>query len=341
VSASTERLARADWRDRFEAWVRRRAQAPTPGWRIVAAKEFADHVSSARFLVLLVILGLAAATTVFAASGGIRDAASQASGTPALFLRLFTIGSDQVPPFFALVGFLAPLLGIAFGFDAINGERAEGTLPRLLAQPIHRDDVVNGKFAAGLAVIALILTALTLLVAGLGIIRLGVVPTAIDAARMAVWLVVSLVYVGFWLAFATLCSVLVRRAATSALLCLGTWLALTLFGALLVSLVANLLAPLGADPSIDEALRNARLEETLSRLSPTVLYQEATVVLLNPGVRTIGVVLPEQLDRAVASLLPLEQSILLIWPHVVALVALMVVSFAAAYISFMRQEVRA
>jgi ABC-2 type transport system permease protein len=340
VSASTE-MGWRRWRSRFDEFARRKPATPQAGWRIIAAKEFADHVSSARFLVLLVILGLAAATSVFAASSGIREAASQASGTPALFLRLFTIGTDQIPAFFALVGFLAPLLGIAFGFDAINGERAEGTLPRLLAQPIHRDDVVNGKFAAGLGVIAIMLTALTVLVGGLGIVRLGVVPTPTDVARMAVWLVVSVVYVGFWLAFATLCSVLVRRAATSALLALGTWLALTLFGALLVSIVANALAPVGPDPTVAEALRNARLEETLSRLSPTVLYQESTVVLLNPGVRTIGVVLPEQLDRAVASLLPLEQSILLIWPQVVALVALMVVAFAVAYISFMRQEVRA
>jgi ABC-2 type transport system permease protein len=39
--------------------------------------------------------------------------------------------------------------------------------------------------------------------------------------------------------------------------------------------------------------------------------------------------------------LSFDQSLLLIWPHVVALVALMAVCFAAAYIWFMRQEVRA
>ena len=43
------------------------------------------------------------------------------------------------------------LFQIAFGFDDISGERSEGTLPRLVSQPIYRDDVINGKFAAGLA----------------------------------------------------------------------------------------------------------------------------------------------------------------------------------------------
>jgi ABC-2 type transport system permease protein len=340
VTATTESppapTRRRRWLDDLRA---RRRDRATPGWQVVAAKEFADHVSSARFVVLLVILGLAAATTVYAASAGIRDAAPDASGTPALFLKLFTIGADQVPAFFSLVGFLAPLLGIAFGFDAVNGERAEGTLPRLLAQPIHRDDVINGKFAAGLAVIGVMLTALTLIVAGLGIVRLGLVPSPTDVARMAVWLVVTLVYVAFWLAFATLCSVLVRRAATSALIALGTWLALALFGTLLVSLVAAFFAPAGTDPA--QALASARAEENLARLSPITLYQEATIVLLDPGVRSVGVLLQSQLDRAVASLLPLEQSILLVWPQVVALVALTVVAFALAYVNFMRQEVRA
>jgi ABC-2 type transport system permease protein len=41
-----------------------------------------------------------------------------------------------------------PLLGIAFGFDAINNERAERTLPRLLPQPIWRDDYQRQSLGA-------------------------------------------------------------------------------------------------------------------------------------------------------------------------------------------------
>ena len=58
--------------------------------------------------------------------------------------------------------------------DAINGERAQGTLPRLLSQPIHRDDVINGKFVAGLALIGLSVNAVMLVVAGIGLVRLGI-----------------------------------------------------------------------------------------------------------------------------------------------------------------------
>src|SRR5687767_8041500 len=74
------------------------------GWRVVAAKELADHLLSVRFLVLLVLVGLAAAGSVYAAAGGIRDVAPEASETPALFLRLFTFAPEdqRVPSFLSM-----------------------------------------------------------------------------------------------------------------------------------------------------------------------------------------------------------------------------------------------
>lgn len=317
----------------------------TGGWRAVAGKELADAVTSVRFLVLLAILGLAAVAPVYFASGDIRDQAERASEAKAVFLALFTLGHDPVPSFVGLVGFLAPLLGIAFGFDAVNGERSQGTLPRLLAQPIHRDDVINGKFAAGLLVIGAVVLAMTALVAGIGLLRLGLVPTVAEVERLLAWLVLTIVYIGLWLAFATLCSVLTRRAATSALIAIGVWLALTLFGTLLADLVAGAVAPLpAANPSIDEQIAHAQAVQLLSAISPNAVYQQATSVLLNPGITALSVSGAGQLiqlAQQIPTLLSLEQSLLLAWPYVVGLVALMVASFAGAYVAFLRQEVRA
>src|SRR5690606_40188536 len=53
---------------------------PVSGWRVVAAKELADHLLSGRFIVLMAVLGIATAAAVFAASGGIRDVAPSAQG---------------------------------------------------------------------------------------------------------------------------------------------------------------------------------------------------------------------------------------------------------------------
>jgi ABC-2 type transport system permease protein len=321
-------------------WLRERG----PGWAVVMAKELAEGLTSLRFFILLILLAFAAAGPVYAAAGAIREEAEAASGAAALFLALFTIGADPVPAFVPMVGFLAPLLGIAFGFDAINGERAQGTLPRLLSHPIHRDDVINGKFAAGLAMIGVAVAAMVLLVAGIGMLRLGIAPSLAEVARLAVWLVVTIVYIGLWLAFATLCSVIFRRAATSALVALGVWLALSIFGVLLARLVAGFLDPSGATGAATDQLAHAQLEQQLSAISPGTLYGQATTALLNPSATAVtvpGLAQLIQLSQQVPTQLSLEQSLLVAWPQIVILVALTVICFAAAYVAFLRQEVRA
>ncbi len=313
---------------------------PVSGWRVVAAKELADHLLSGRFIVLMAVLGIATAAAVFAASGGIRDVAPSAQGITALFLKLFTVTADPVPfPLIVFVGFLAPLLGIMFGFDAVNGERSQGTLPRLLSQPIHRDEVILGKFVAGLSVVAIMLASLVLFVSGIGIFRLGVVPSAAEVTRLFVWLLLAVVYVGFWQALATLTSVLTRRASTSALIPVGVWLVLALFGSFIFSAVAGIISPRDGTAAAEVAY--LRTQQTVSQISPITLFQQGSTVLLDPEVRTVGLVTLEQVDRAIVSELNLAQSLGVIWPQLVVLVAMTAVMYALAYIAFMRQEVRA
>jgi len=323
------------------------SRPPRWGWTIVARKELADHLTGARSLILLIALGLAAAIPVYFASGRIRDAATAASGAPAVFLALFTLGSTDVPILRvdAFVGIVAPLLGIAFGFDAVNKERSERTLPRLLAQPIHRDDVINGKFAAGLAMISIALVAMTLLVSGFGLFRLGIVPTSGEVVRIGVWVAITILYVAFWLALGTLLSVVFRRAATAALTGFSLWLIVTIFGSLITSLIGGIVASTSAATTVDAALQAAQTQQLIDRLLPSTLYTEAATVVLDPSVTQLSVPLTAgQLDQAqqqIPTLLSLDQSLLLAWPQLVALVGLTVVFFAVAYIRFLRQEVRA
>jgi len=308
----------------------------------VARKELTDHLLSVWFLALLFILGLAAVATVYGAATGLRDAAQDASASGvSVFLRLFTVNADPIPfSFMSFLSFLLPVFGIVYGFDSISGERSRGTLPRLVSQPIHRDDVINGKFVAGLAVIGVILTVVMMVVSGVGIVALGVVPEVSDLFRLLTWLVGSILYVGVWLALAMLASVAFRNAATSAIVTIGIWLALTIFGGLLFTLVANVISPIdAADPAT--GLANARTELAVSRLSPVTLYDDSSTALLVPEARTLGFVTLEQIDRAIVSELSFTQSVLLVWPQLVAMVAITVLLFAIAYVKFMRQEVRA
>jgi ABC-2 type transport system permease protein len=315
------------------------------GWRVIAGKELADHLLSVRLLLLVGILGAIGVLTIYAASSYIRDLADDIEGPAGIVLALFTIAPPttattfEPPAFVSWIGLLGPLLGIAFGFDAISSERAEGTLARLVSQPIHRDDVINGKFVAGLSVVGLVVGLIALLVLGVAMFRLAVVPTVDDVLRLLAWFVATVVYIGFWLALATLCSVVFRRAATSALVVIGIWLVLAFFYQFIADVVAGMTAP-----AIEDLAANVSRTQDLMRLAPGTLYQETTAALLNPSVRTVDDLSSLMLQfepRAVASILPFGQSALIIWPQIVALVAATAMCFGLAYVVFMRQEIRA
>jgi ABC-2 type transport system permease protein len=130
-----------------------------------------------------------------------------------------------------------------------------------------------------------------------------------------------------------------KRASTSAMIPLGIWLVLTLFGSFIFGAIASVLSPRDGSEAAEVAY--LQTQQTVSQLSPVTLFQQVSSVLLDPEVRTVGLVTVEQVDRAIVSELNLTQSLAVVWPQIAILVALTAVMFAAAYISFMRDEVRA
>src|SRR5437763_3365100 len=144
-----------------------------PGLLPVFRKELADHFSSKRFVILFLLVMISGIGAAYVAAQSIREELRTANSTASVFLLLFTASNGNLPSFVSFIGFLGPLVGLALGFDAINGEQARGTLSRLLAQPIYRDSVINGKFLAGLATIGVMLVCITLLATGLGIPLVG------------------------------------------------------------------------------------------------------------------------------------------------------------------------
>jgi len=316
----------------------RREGSPWTGMWAVVRKELADYLTSARMLILELITVLTAAGTVWVATGQLRETVSQ---DRFLFLRLFTTGQDPLPALIGFLVFLVPIIAIALSFDAVNGELNGRTMSRLLAQPIYRDALLFGKFLAGLATLALVLAMIWLLICGMGILRLGVPPGGEETARILWFLVLTVAYGAVWLAVGLLCSILFRQPATAALLGLAVWLFFTVFWGMVAGMLAQAIRPVRIGlPS--ELLAQAELEQALSRISPNTLYLEATMPLLNPQVRALGFVLPSQLSGAILGApLPLGESIMLGWPHMVGLIAASLLLFAGGYVLFQRREVRA
>lgn len=316
---------------------RKREGSPWTGLGIVVAKEAADHLTGARMRVLEILIVLTAAGAVYAA---IQNIQSTVGEDPFLFLRLFTTSYKPLPSFLAFLGFLVPLVAIALGFDSINSEHSRRTLSRVLAQPIYRDALLMGKFLAGLLTLAITFLALWLLVTGLGILFLGLPPSGEEVLRSFAFLLATIAYAGVWLALAQMFSVVFRQPTTSALAALAVWLFFAVFWPILAGIVAKALTPHTLQAVL--TAREARLELALSRLSPDTLYGQTGIALLNPETRALGPVLYSQLQGAIMGApLPVGESLLLVWPEITGLVAVVVLLFTFAYVLFQRQEVRA
>lgn len=300
-------------------------------------KELSDHFSSVRFLVLLALVYLAGVLAIYVTASAIKEGGGAGEF---VFLYLFTARGEALPSFLNFIALFVPIIGIALGFDAINSERAGGTLSRVLSQPLFRDAVINGKFLAGVATMGIMLLSIILIVAGMGLRLLGVPPGSEEVLRLAAFFFLTLIYGAFWMGIAVLFSILLQRAATSALASIAMWFFFLFFMSIIAGVIAQTLVPVAQDSSMSVAVQNEEVRRLVMLFSPSSLYDEATAVLLVPQLRSLGPVMVGDAVYMLANPLTLDQSLLMVWPHISTLVGLTVLCFGISYIRFMREEIR-
>jgi ABC-2 type transport system permease protein len=310
-------------------------------------KELEDHFSSVRFLLisaLIVMVGVIIASMV---GMGIQEESKGAAKPTLLFLWLFT-STGKLFSFVQFIGFFGPLIGIFLGFDSINRERVSRTLSKLASQPIYRDSIINAKFLAGATTIAIVLVGIVLIISGLGIRLIGVVPGSEEVLRLVIYLITSILYISFWLGISILFSVAFRSTATSALASLAVWIFFSFFVALGAGFMADAVAPISqsgtnVDPNV--LMKHEEVQRTVSYFSPMTLYNEATTTILDPTRKTTrGLVLVGPLERLSLSRfqnpLPLLQSLIIVAPYLISIIAITFLCFGVCYLVFMRQEIR-
>ena len=198
------------------------------GLSAIYRKELADHFGSYRFVILFALIAMVSFITSYMAGINLRENLEGAPGTKFVFLMLFST-RGALFSMVQFVAFFGPLIGLVLGFDAINRERANGTLIKLVSQPIYRDAVINGKFLAGITTITIILLSIVLIISGFGLMLLGIVPAIEEICRLAIYLVISIFYMSFWLGVSMLFSIFFRGIATSALASAALWIFLSFF----------------------------------------------------------------------------------------------------------------
>lgn len=306
-------------------------------------KELRDHFSSYRFIILVFMIVIICGAAVYTAAENVRGDV-RLNPTDFVFIRVFTTSGDTLPSFLAFISFFGPIIGIIFGFDAINSERTGGTLSRILSQPLFRDSVINGKFLAGFVTIAILMAAIVLGTSVLGIAAIGIRPSSAEVLRIFIFYILTLLYVGFWLGVGVLCSVLFKKTVTSALVPFSIWIFFLIFMSMIAGLIADWQEPIDRYSQPEEEVNHQDIQDKIALISPVVLYSEASDIVLSPERRTLhGItqarmeVNPELTDFTPVSV---RQSLKLTGPHLIVLIALTAICFAASYIRFVKEEIR-
>jgi ABC-2 type transport system permease protein len=289
----------------------------------IIRKELAEYFNSARFMMLFILLLGFSAWTVYS------DQQLLATGAQNfVFLKLYYtapkgISGQELAFFLIYINFLPlvfiPLVAVLLGFDAINKERNSGTLSRIISQPVYRDSVINGKFIASLIVLALMLGTSLVLIGGYGLRMIGVPPSSEEILRLFLYFFNMLIFGTFWIGLTMLFSIIFRNLATSMIFAVIIWLFFS-FG---IYLIARSFG-----------------DSDILNYSPNWMLGQALSVVMYPAIRTFGSISSNVLNYIVPNPLSLGQSLLVVWPYMVGLIALSAVCFAASYIVFMKQEIR-
>jgi ABC-2 type transport system permease protein len=312
----------------------------------VAAKELRDQFGSKRFLILFAVVLLLSTLTAYQGVDYIR------SNEDAGFVHIFSGGQFGFS-FIQIMVFFGPLLGLALGFDAINKERANGTLSMLLGQPIYRDSVINGKFLAGAAALSTLVVGTIGILSGLAIPMLGFGPTLGEASKILVLTLLTIVYLVFWLSLGILYSVLAKRTNTSIMASIATWLIFSIVISILASVIASSMVPIPGggfmmggqggmsefrmSPEFREAMaKRSALQSNIQKISPTNLYAEAASDILGVAGGFMHGMGFQEFQRT----LTLTEALAANWANIATLVVGVVICFSASYMRFLRSEIR-
>jgi ABC-2 type transport system permease protein len=322
-----------------------------PGVFTVASREFSDILRSKRFIILVAVfsvvfmVGIASIyLTVLSMAQGLGIA------MPTGFLgRAASVVASSM-------SYFAPIIGIALGCDAISGEREKGTLRIVLAQPVYRDTFISGKFLAAFLAVSIAISIASIVDVGGSIAILGVTPTSDDIARLALFVVFSILYAMSYYGIAILLSTISKRTTQSVIVSVTLWAIFTFAIPIIASLVAYLYRPISGieiiqrqrpggnatRPSPEEMRRimeemrsRAAITQAINSITPNYHFTSIIQYILNTSV---GLMQGMQGRPNVS--LSIYQGLASAWPHILVLALVACVTLIASYIIFVRQEAR-
>ncbi len=201
---------------------------------VIAEKEFRDHLSSKRFLIIFAILVL---LMVFSLLTGLdsynkqlddyKNAMNTTNSLVLLSLSTMPMPSviqvfQSMVMLFTLVGMM---LGISLGFDVISREKDKGSIKFLVSSPIYRDAIINGKTLGALVTLSVAMGSVFLLAIAVMLFK-GIVPGMDDLLRIACFFLAAILYCMVFFAISLMMSTITRDTTTAVIS--SVWIAFVL-----------------------------------------------------------------------------------------------------------------
>jgi len=194
------------------------------GLRVIAGKEFNDHLRSRKFHL---IFGIFLVIAIIGLVGGMvnyqkqledyNQAQSMVSGDDTMSKSYYSWKPSMLSAFnemSSLMTAIGVILGIAMGFDLITREKESKSLKILLSHPIYRDEVINGKALGGIAAIALAMG--IMLVISLAVMLVfGIVPNFEETVRMFLFGALSFLLIFSFFAIALFMSTVAKDSGSA------------------------------------------------------------------------------------------------------------------------------
>ncbi len=287
---------------------------------IIARKELIDYFSSIRYLVVLLTVTLLIGLSTYSTVRGLGE--SRIS-----FLELLVRGRPTV---ITIMSYIASILGIALGFDAVNREKRDRTLILILSCPIYRDTLLTGKFISGAISIGITISLAIALACGNIMALTGIVPSQEELLRIAVFSILSFTYVLSYYAVSLLFSVIVDSASISLLLSMMFWVFNTYIVPSIAWTIASIISP--------ESLEGFKVTSAwILMFSINQHYEATSVCLLNPrAAYRLLLTAPWSIPLKPLSF---AETMSTVWPSIAVLCMVTVISIMLSYMKFLTKEI--
>ena len=342
----------------------------------VARKEFIDHLTSRRFIIILALFLIISAIAMHQGVGDynkrLEDYKEYMPQTGAIIegSQVMPPGKPSIMLIFQRMSYLMAIfgavLGITMGFDLITREKEGRTLKSLLSHPVYRDEIINGKAVGG--ILALVFAeGFAFLTLFAMLLILSIVPNMEEFWRVVLVGAVTVLLILAYFSIALMASTVSKDSERALMFALIITFVLSLGVQLVGEVISESVVEDPPEPPEYlyryEIIPGANENESGEAVEPVIKwipineeeqqrYEEEiraywkkrgaiedAINIFTPLFNygeVLSVVLPGYSSALTASEDILEK----IWKNIIALLIFPIVFFAIAYIKFMRMDIR-